>query len=154
MVIESGKNLPIDSEIMIFILEYLCDLLYIIWKRAIWRFQKYMTAKSDDRGRDYGHFLLKVVKMTIFDQIYWKCPWGTWLRSAWEQYFENINFQWKISNLSPSSGEHRKFENFSKIFSMTSYWRTVTNIVKNSKKRPLSVRTKSERSKPKCLWYP
>ena len=30
MVIESGKNLPIDSEIMILILEYLCGLLYII----------------------------------------------------------------------------------------------------------------------------
>ena len=30
MVIESGKNLPIDSEIMILNFEYLYDLLYII----------------------------------------------------------------------------------------------------------------------------
>ena len=65
MVIESGKNLPIDSEFMILSFEWLYDLLYIIWKRAICRFQKYAFPQN----------LMIVVEITIiFRSRLWKWP--------------------------------------------------------------------------------
>ena len=68
MVNESGKNLPMDSEIMIFILEYLCDLLNIIWKRAICRFQKYALPQN----------LMIVVQNTVIFCSRWsKWPFST-----------------------------------------------------------------------------
>ena len=68
MVIESGKNLPIDSEIMILNFQYLYDLLYIIWKRAICRFQKYPLPQN----------LMIVVEITVI----FRSRWSKWLFST------------------------------------------------------------------------
>ena len=51
-----------------------------------------------------------------------------------------VNFKWQISPLRLSSGGNWSFENFSKIFSMTSYWPIVTEIVANSNKSSFLVR--------------